>query len=228
VIYGSGLVATAMRRASLEEDAVIYAAGVSNSACTDEVEFDRERSRLLQAIDIHSQSNFFLYFSTCSIDDPSNMKSHYVQHKLAMEAIVRQHSGFLVLRLPQVAGRTPNPHTLLNFLHARIARSEKFEVWRNAARNILDIEDIVSIVRVLVADERASREVINIANLESHTILDIVASMERTVGKKAVLEIKDRGSEYKINCDRIKAAIAAAGLDLGANYLDRVLNKYYA
>ena len=50
----------------------------------------------------------------------------YVRHKIEMERLVSDHAKFVIVRLPQVAGRTPNPHTLLNYLYARVARSEKF------------------------------------------------------------------------------------------------------
>lgn len=62
-----------------------------------------------------------------------------------MEALVTHHPRHLILRLPQVAGRTPNPHTLLNYLYARISRGESFRLWRNARCNIIDVDDVAAI-----------------------------------------------------------------------------------
>lgn len=227
MIYGSGLVASAMAPKFSSDLLVVYAAGVSNSGCTDSSEFLRERDRLQRALDANEQSERFLYFSTCSISDHSAPLSMYVEHKVAMESMVRNHPRHLILRLPQVAGHTPNPHTLLNFFHARIARSEKFEIWEHSTRNILDIDDIATLVRHLVLQEGAVGETINVANLASMPVSEIVAEMEKVVGKPAVFEIRASGSSYTIDCARIEPAISQSGVNLRGNYLERVLKKYY-
>ena len=227
MIYGSGLVATAMAARFPSPEIVIYAAGVSNSGCTDPTEFLRERERLLRALEAHVQADRAIYFSTCSISDDTAHDSMYVRHKLAMESIIRRHARHVIIRLPQVAGRTPNPHTLLNFLHARIARSEKFEIWAFSTRNILDIDDIALLVSYLVLNEGAVGETINVANPISTPIGEIVAEMEKIVGKRAVFETRTSGSGYLIDCARIQSTIRHSGVDLQGNYLERVLKKYY-
>lgn len=227
MIYGSGLVATAMAPMFPSPEIVVYAAGVSNSGCTDTTEFLRERERLLRALEAHVQADRVIYFSTCSILDDAAQESMYVRHKLAMESLVRRHARHVILRLPQVAGRTPNPHTLLNFLHARIARSEKFEIWKFSTRNILDIDDIAMLVSYLVLNEGAVGETINVANPVSTPIREIVAEMEKIVGKRAVFEVQAAGSSYAIDGTRIQEALMQSGVNLQGNYLERVLKKYY-
>ena len=227
MIYGSGLVARAMAPNFPSDRIIAYAAGVSNSRCADGSEFLRERERLQRALDLHQHSERFLYFSTCSVEDQSARESLYVRHKVAMESLVREHPRHLNLRLPQVAGHTPNPHTLLNFLHARIARSEKFEIWERSTRNILDIDDIATLVGHLVLQEGAVAETINVANITSIPVTEIVAEMEKLVGKPAVVETRASGSSYSIDCARITPAIRQSGVNLQGNYLERVLKKYY-
>ena len=227
MIVGSGLVASAMRVALTANNYCVFAAGVSNSSCTDISEFSRERMRLIEALASHAETDRFLYFGTCSVSDPGAVESDYVRHKLAMEALVRHHPRHLILRLPQVAGRTPNPHTLLNFLYARISRSEKFAIWERSTRNVLDIEDIATLVGHLVLREGAVRETINVANPASAPVSDIVAAMEKVVGKPAVFEIRASGSSYSIDCARIEPAIGQSGVNVQGNYLERVLKKYY-
>jgi nucleoside-diphosphate-sugar epimerase len=227
MIYGSGLVASAMAPSFPSERIVVYAAGVSNSSCNDASEFLRERERLQRALDTQQHSERFLYFSTCSVEDPSASESMYVKHKLAMESLVREHPRHLNLRLPQVAGQTPNPHTLLNFLHARISRSEKFEIWERSTRNVLDIDDIAMLVSHLVLQEGAVNETINVANPASISVSKIVAEMAKVVGKPAVYETRVSGSSYSIDCARIEPAIRQSGVNLQGNYLERVLKKYY-
>jgi len=140
MIIGSGLIAHAFRTAYAQrEDVCLYAAGVSNSACRDPHEFARERERLTAALNKSQAIDCFVYFGTCSVADPEVQDTDYVRHKLAMEELVAAHPRHLILRLPQVAGTTPNPHTLLNYLYAHIARSEAFQLWLDARRNIIAI-----------------------------------------------------------------------------------------
>jgi nucleoside-diphosphate-sugar epimerase len=123
VIIGSGLLARAFPDSFFaREDVCIYAAGVSNSACTNPNEFMRERQRLEGALRQSENVDAFVYFGTCSVADPDALNTPYVQHKLAMEQMVASHANNLILRLPQVAGKTSNPHTLLNFLYACMSR----------------------------------------------------------------------------------------------------------
>lgn len=207
--------------------ACFYAAGVSNSGCRDEREYLRERERLDAALAACPPGDRFVYFSTCSIEDPAMRDSEYVQHKIRMENLVRWRPGHLILRLPQVAGRTANPHTLLNYLHDRITRAERFTVWGGAMRNVIDAADVVKIAMDLVVTEKASAATINIANPRSTMMPDIVRAMERVLGVRAVFDIVDKDSGAPIDTRRIAASIGRCGIVFGDAYLDGVLEKYY-
>ncbi len=228
MIIGSGLLAHAFAPAfSQRKEVCIYAAGVSNSSCTDEHEFARERERLSAALQQAGAADVFVYFGTCSVADPEAQSTPYVRHKLAMEALVARHPRHLILRLPQVAGRTPNPHTLLNYLYARISRSESFRLWRNARRNIIDVDDVAAITARLIADPAARNLTLNVANPSSYTMADIVGAMEKAVGKHAIYESAERGSGYPIDTRAISPLLEDAGVKFGPDYLERVLDKYY-
>jgi nucleoside-diphosphate-sugar epimerase len=190
-------------------------------------EFERERKRLADALHQANHADAFVYFGTCSVSDPEAQHTPYVQHKLAMEHLVSAHPRHLILRLPQVAGRTPNPHTLLNYLYARISRSESFQLWSNAKRNIIDVDDVAAISRQLIASTALRKVTINIANPISYPMKDIVSAMEKAVGKRAVYEVFERGSGYPIDIRPILPVIDAAGVEFGNSYLERVIGKYY-
>ena len=86
VIVGSGVVARAFKPYLQDLPRVcIYAAGVSNSRCTDPREFERERERLAAATADLDPDWLLLYFGTCSAGDPASRDSAYVLHKRAME-----------------------------------------------------------------------------------------------------------------------------------------------
>lgn len=228
MIIGSGLIARGFfSHAQALCDVCIYAAGVSNSSCNDSSEFLRDRERLRQAISSTKHSTLFVYFSTCSIEDPSVQDNRYVLHKSGLEELVREHESHLVVRLPQVAGRTPNPHTILNYLYARVSRSERFDLWRSACRNVIDIEDVVRTVLYLVCEEHACRETINVANTRNSTMLEIVAALEQVTGRPALYNLIDRGAAYSIDTTRVAASIQKCGIVFDETYLIRTVEKYY-
>ena len=227
MVLGSGLLARAFSSHFLDSEAnCVYAAGVSNSNCSDPREFDREKDRLQTAISQYHSADLFLYFGTCSVQD--QIASPYVQHKLKMEKMVAEHPQYLILRLPQTAGRTENPHTLLNYIFARIIRSERFQVWKNARRNIIDVDDVVRIAIDLALQEGARRECINVANSSDNSMAEIVEMMAKVVGKKPIYDSVDKGNTYCIDTLRIRETVARCEVDFGSNYLEAVIEKYFS
>lgn len=228
MLIGSGMLANAFSPFFLNtEDICIYTAGVSNSSCIDIREFSRERQRLENALKQANYVDAFVYFGTCSVADPDSLDSPYVQHKLNMEGLVSTHPRNLILRLPQVAGKTSNPHTLLNFLYAHISRSESFNLWSNASRNIIDVDDVASIAKQAIADNSLRNTKLNIANKISYPMAKIVSVFEKIVGKKAIFNIIERGSEYSIDISSVSPLIDRAGVVFDDDYLEKVIIKYF-
>lgn len=228
MIVGSGLLATSFSPAyASSPEVIIYAAGVSNSSCTDPREFERERARVTASLEANRDVKTFVYFSTCSITDPELANKPYVVHKDAMEQLVKAHAGYLILRLPQLAGRSVNPHTLLNYLYARISRSERFSIWGNAARNIIDVDDVVRIARYLIDESKIRCDTVNIANTHNYPIKHIVSMMERVCDKKAIYDAVERGASYPIDVQKIVPILPEADVEFCSSYLSNVLRKYY-
>jgi dTDP-4-dehydrorhamnose reductase len=199
---------------------------VSNSQCKDPREFEREGMLLQKTIAEAGAADRLVYFSTCSIADPGSANTPYVLHKLAMEAQVRAHPRHLILRLPQIAGRTPNPHTLLNYLHARIARGERFSIWNNARRNVIDCDDARAIGFQLI-EGGVRAETVNVACSHDHSVIEIVDMLQRVIAGHAVYDVLDRGAAYAIDIARIRPFLSAAGVSFDEDYLERVVRKYY-
>ena len=228
MIIGSGLLASGFASLYRQRmDVCIYAAGVSNSSNTILSAFAREQNRLAIALQSANDVDAFVYFGTCSVADPEVQHTPYVQHKLAMERLVSEHPNHLILRLPQVAGHTPNPHTLLNFLYARIVRSESFCIWRNAYRNIIDVDDVVTLASVLIDSKSMRQCTLNLANPECYSMPEIVTAMEQVVGKQAIFDIVERGCHYAIAVTTMLPALAQTQIRFNEHYLNRVLKKYY-
>jgi len=211
MIIGSGVIATALRDRT---GVVQYAAGVSNSQCQDADEFKRDRDRLQSHLE---DAGRFVYFSTCS-----NADNAYVAHKRQCEDMVRNRGGYLIVRLPIVAGKTTNPHTLLNFLNSRISRSELFDLVPEARRNVIDVIDMGIIVNWLIKSD-AINETINVAAPMDYSMRDIVSSFEQLLGKRAVVREHPGGHEAPIDVSRIEDAPVCWDGD----YLDGILwNRY--
>jgi nucleoside-diphosphate-sugar epimerase len=228
VIIGSGLIASAFSPIfSQRQDVCIYAAGVSNSRCTDIREFQREQNCLINALKSTKLSDVFVYFGTCSVGDTEAWDSPYVQHKLKMEQLVSSsHHPYLILRLPQVASKSPNPHTLLNFLYTHISRGENFCLWRNAKRNIIDIDDITTISQHLIEDTSNRNCIVNIANPVNYSVPEIVHLMECVIGKPGKYDVLERGTDYHIDVQAITPLFEKLGINW-EDSLNKVINKYF-
>jgi len=211
MIIGSGLVASGLHDMP---GTVLYAAGVSNSKCEDADEFLRDKHRLASHL---AHPGLFVYFSTCS---PA--ESPYVEHKRACEQWVKDRGNYLICRLPIVAGKTPNPHTLLNFLYSRVARSEKFDLIPEARRNIIDMIDVSTIVRWLVKNG-AKDETVNVAAPVDYSMRQIVGHFETLLNKPAYYREQPGGHEPPIDVSRIEDA----PICWDGDYLGSILWKRY-
>ena len=109
----------------------------------------------------------------------------------------------------------------------RISRSESFNLWQKAKRNIIDIHDIVSITLQLLTNDVNRKITINVANPVNYSMGEIVSAMEVVVGKRAIFELIDRGTEYMIDTSVMLPALAKSGVEFGESYLNRILTKYY-
>jgi nucleoside-diphosphate-sugar epimerase len=116
---------------------------------------------------------------------------------------------------------------LLNFLYARISRSESFKLWSKARRNIIDVTDVAAISSQLINNKTLRNATVNIAYPVSYPMTDIVGAMEKAVGKHAIYEVFERGSGYAIDIHAILPVLDAAGVEFGTDYLERVIGKYY-
>jgi nucleoside-diphosphate-sugar epimerase len=227
MIVGKGLLAHAFQPHFGETpDVVVFASGVSNSLETRTEEFARESILLRQQL--HAESKRFIYFSSCGVTDVEHELSPYMRHKRSMESLVLSAPNGLVLRLPQVVGRTENHHTLTNFLRDHILSSEPFTVWTRAERNLVDIDDIVKIAVRLVTELPTETTVVSIAAARSLLMPKIVEIFERVLGKAANCSYVNKGTPMVIDTTVVESLSTKLGIDLGDGYIERVIAKYYA
>lgn len=228
MIIGSGLLAREFEvQFAAHAGVCIFASGVSNSQSANPAEFERERRLLQDTLERLSPDALFVYFGTCSVADPASFGSPYVSHKLAMESLIIDHPRYLICRLPQAAGRTGNPYTLLNYLAANISEGHRFALWTHARRNIIDVEDVAALVGELIESGLIKNRVVNVASPTNHTMMEIVAQMERVQQRKAIFDLVERGTSYDIDVSDIMSICDKAKVIFQENYLERVIGKYY-
>src|SRR5690242_4268028 len=80
VIIGNGLLAqTFAPRFAADPDTLIFASGVSHSMETRAAEFERERTMLLDALDLGARR--LIYFGSCGVTSPEAELTPYMRHK---------------------------------------------------------------------------------------------------------------------------------------------------
>ena len=126
MVVGNGLLANTFTPFKDNEDVIIFASGVSNSGCVDPVQFKRELNLVAK---YKASEKLFVYFGTSSIEDPFLKGSLYIKHKLEIEFYIKANfKRYLIVRLPNVVGKTKNPNTLINFVYNAVQREQKMDI----------------------------------------------------------------------------------------------------
>lgn len=227
MVVGHGLLGKQFSSYEDKPDFLLFCSGVSNSTCTNIDEFERETNLLQQHIQAHPNKRF-VYFSTCSIYDPSQRNRPYVQHKLAMEQLIQeQHTNYLIVRTSNLVGRTPNPNTVLNFLFNAIQHEQAIELWAHAERNLMDVDDVFKSVNYILENDLFKNNIIALANTTSYAVTDIVVALEQFLGKKAHYTLVNKGQAFEIPLDDIKMVYENLSIHFDQQYLNRLLARYY-
>ena len=79
----------------------------------------------------------------------------------------------------------------------------------------------------LVLTEHSCGETVNVANIISSSIVELVGAFEAVLGHDAVFDIIERGAGYAIDTDRIRASSLRCGVSFSGDYLHRTIRKYY-
>ncbi len=229
MVVGNGMIARRFGEFAKRDDVVIFASGVSNSKETRPQPFDRERQLVAETLR-QTTGNLFVYFSTASVDDPTEQGSPYVTHKLALEQLIaRQATNYLIVRASNVVGGPGNPHTILNFFVDRVLRNEPFTIWQHASRNLIDLDDVYRVVTRCVADPATWNQTIVVANPHSINPLTMVRAIEAHTGRRAQYELVDKGVPFVLAGNGSSDQLLTPDSNWQPeHYVIRLLQKYYA
>jgi nucleoside-diphosphate-sugar epimerase len=227
MVIGNGLVARRFELYNSEDPFLVFASGVSNSKTKNPEAYNREMQLLKESI-LKYNTQSIIYFSTCSIYDPQEKGSAYVQHKLQIEDLIQTHARqYQIFRVSNLAGTSSNPNTLLNFFFNHIKNGINFDVWTNACRNIIDIDHAYLIIDHILKNNLFPNQVINIANPVNHRVKEIVATIESFLNIKSNYIEIEKGACFEIDISTIQHIIQKLGIRLDHEYLEDLLHKYY-
>lgn len=232
MVLGNGLMAQLFSSYSSRNDVCVIASGVSYSKISQPEQFERERQLLLHTVRQNSNPQnsdpLFVYFSTCSLYDPSEYDSPYCRHKLLMESIIREQcSKFLIFRISQAVGQSGNANTLLNFLLHSVYSERRFELWIQSWRNLIGVDEIRPLVEHCIAHEQFYNTIVNIANPFMISVKTLVDEIEHFIGKKAFYTPIAKGAYYTIDISQLEPIITSLVLPFGECYNTLLLERYY-
>jgi nucleoside-diphosphate-sugar epimerase len=227
MVIGNGMIAKRFSNYTAESNLLIFASGISNSSGATPEECRRETLLLLNAVENNLHATF-VYFSTCSIYDPSLQNSLYVNHKLRMEELIQQHAvSYMIFRVSNPVGITSNQHTVLNFFAEHIRKGSFFELWKYASRNLIDIDDMFALCQHIIQNGINPNSIINIANPVNYPVTSIVEAIEKHFGCTGNYALLEKGNSPLIDTSSIQPLFSLLHLIFNPDYPAMLLQKYF-
>ncbi len=224
MVVGDGQLAKAFSVLSEDPMVVVFASGVSNSNGTRKSEFDREKALLRHHLR-RSTGKKFVYFSSCALADSLRNKSPYYKHKIAMEECIKEcSSNYYIFRLPQLVAKLIRHPTLINYLYYKILDGEMFDVYDEAYRYVIHIDDVFSIVTEYLMTGRRNT-VLNVANPYAYNIREIINCLEIKAGKISKYTVTQKSELFDLDLSSLLAFTQKVGIDcgFGKDYLYKIL-----
>ena len=182
MIIGNGLVAKSFKKEKkFFKNIIVFASGLANSKNINKKEFVREKKLLKKFLNIKKKK--LIYFST--LDIFRKKKNAYTRHKINIENILKKKKNILIIRLPQLIGKSNNKHTIFNFLNFNLRINKKIKIFVNYYRNFIDVEDLIFYVKKLIKN-KINFNIINIYNKKSIKIVSLL----KIYKKKGIIKNK--------------------------------------
>jgi len=231
-IFGRGFIAKNLKKIKIQKKYIIYAAGVSNSNLKEKKKYNYEISRFKKFLKKMSKNKTIIYISTFSANNKDLKNDLYVKNKIIIENLIKRNSiSFIIFRLPQIIGISKNKNTLTNAIYYFISREKKFSIWKGSVRNLIDIDDLKSIIENYLKNNPPENTIINIYNPKFIKIEDLIKIFEKILNKKAKVETQVKKNK-NVN---IKLLNKKNNLDKGyykdllsKNYYKNIIKKYYS
>lgn len=148
-IIGNGSLAK-MLDCGIEREAILFCSGVSNSNCTDEKQFEREREKLYE-VRRWAGNECLFYFSSIGVNFSSKP---YFRHKGDMEELVKKLFGrYVILRIGNIFEDT-NPNTFINFIRRCQRIDVPVEIREEELKYMIDGPTLNMLCQTLPLDQK--------------------------------------------------------------------------
>lgn len=214
MIIGNGQLARAFSKLVDNDEAIIFASGVSDSTETSLDAFARE-ARLLQSVVLENSDKVIVYFSSCSLVDKQDaVFSPYYCHKLKMEELIRKVTKqYYIFRLPQLFGDLKRHPTLINYLYYKIIDGDIFFIYDEGYRYVIHLDDVVKIVTTYLSN-RPPGVIFDIANPYEYSVLEIVKCLEKKAKTKGRYNLVRKIDQYKLNLKPLLDFVSDKEIDI--------------
>ena len=225
-IIGTGQLAKIFQNSDIDlRNVCIFASGVSNSSCVDINQFKREKNLLINTLK-NIDDKKFVYFSSCALSASEYPKNDYYKHKANMENIIKEYSSkYYIFRIPQLFGDLILHKTLINFIYKSIEHNHKFNIYDEAYRYVIEINDVRKLVENYLDNDGCIT--IDLANPYRYKVLDIVQIFEKLLGKKAYYEVLQKEDKYTLDLISLEKFVKEKKIDIdfGKDYLIKKLRE---
>lgn len=147
-----------------------------------------------------------------------------------MESLIINNKLGLVYRLPNVVGFGGNDKTLFNFLCSSIRNEKEIIVRRNAKRSIIDVDDVVRLVKYLVSLSMSKKElsydIVRVVLPMQYSVIEIINTIENHYGKKAITSAGEPDFLDVAKSSVIETCIKNKVINFNKSYLYRLYKKY--
>ena len=230
-IIGDGFIGKSLykiKKDLIRTNYIIYAAGISHSKTKSKRNLNKE----LSLFKIFSKNNFskkVIYISTADATNNISNKSLYVKNKIKIEKLIKKKfKNYIILRLPQIIGKSKNKNTLINYFYFNIKNSKPLVLIKNFKRNVLDIDDILKLIKIIVYSKKTKNKVIILSNRYSVQPIDIVKIFEKKLNKIVNFKFKKIKKQiWPLYYQKNAHYFRKAKITFDRNYLLKTINKYY-
>jgi len=217
-----------IKRNIINSKYIIYAAGISHSKTKSKNELNREFNSIYK----FAKKNYLkkiIYISTADVSHNLLNKSLYVKNKIRIENFIKKKfKKYIIIRLPQIIGKSKNKNTLINSFYLNIKENKDFVLIKNFKRNILDIDDVLKVIKIIIKEKKIQNKIIILSNKYSIKPMDIVKVFEKKMNKVGLYKIKKAKKQiWPLNYKKNEHYFVKAKIRFDRNYLSKSISKYY-
>tara|TARA_B100001057_G_C22632955_1_gene865125 strand:- start:176 stop:886 length:711 start_codon:yes stop_codon:yes gene_type:complete len=230
-IIGKGFIAKNLSKISreiIQSKIIIYAAGISNSNTESRKDLVREINSFNKFSKINKRKKI-LFISTADVTNNLKNRSKYVKNKIKIEKSIKKNfKNFIIVRIPQIIGKSKNKNTLINFFYNKIKSRKTIKLLLNVDRNLLDIDDIIKMIKVIIMNNKINKKVITLSNKYFIQPIDIIRIFEKTLKISAKYNFKKtKKQNWNLHFKKNIKYFSNAKIKFDKYYFSKTIKKYY-